>query len=133
MSGDKYKSSLSIVWLFITALLFCGCSSSTVYEVMQPDPAPLTSFISDSKKLEPQKATFPFDRFWYDKDINWGYYKKIKIMPVDTSNILEDSLWQSANAQSLLAGKEVKEIADYMQKKFTEELKAANILYWFDI
>jgi hypothetical protein len=123
MSWNEYKNSLLIAFLFAASLLIYGCGS--MYEVMQADPAPVTTFIPEPKKLEAKAAIFPFDRFWYDKDINWGHYKKIKVMPVDTSHILEDSLWQSMSSQYIFADKEVKEIADYMQKKFIEELKAA--------
>ena len=120
---NRYGNILLLICVLAVAVVFCGCSS--MYDLMQADPAPVTKFTPSPEKLETKPATFPFDRFWYEKDVDWNRYNKIKILPVDTSNLLEDSLWQSLNSDYLFADKEVKKIAEYMRKKFIEELKAA--------
>lgn len=123
MAGNRYKNILLTLCVLTGAIVFYGCSS--MYEFMQADPAPVTKFTPAPEKLETKAATFPFDRFWYEKGIDWNRYKKIKVLPVDTANLLEDSLWQSMNSEYIFADKEVKELAEYMRKKFIEELKAA--------
>lgn len=99
-----------------------GCETS--YEVMNASPAPLSPFLPDSKKLVEQKASFPFNRLWYEKDIDWNRFKKIKIVPVDTAHIMEGSWWQNVNEAKISdMKKDIANTAEYMRNAFITAIK----------
>ncbi|MBI5394457.1 MAG: DUF3313 family protein [Verrucomicrobia bacterium] len=104
-----------------TVLLGAGCESA--YNMAKARPAQVSEFISNPDLLRPQRATFPFDRFWFDKDNNWTRYKKIKVEPVSTAHLLSDDWWAQVNEQKVLAmKKEIPGVATYMRDAFIRSL-----------
>jgi hypothetical protein len=91
---------------------------------MSADPIPPTAFIQNPSLLRDQKASFPFNRMWYDKDVDWLRITKLKFAQVDTSHMLEDSWWQSVNETNAVKMKEdVPMLANYMRDEFILQMR----------
>ncbi len=115
------KCSLLLLTVLMALWLHTGCESA--YNAAKAKPAAVTSFITNADILRPQRATFPFDRFWFDKDHNWTRYKRIKIEPVNTTHLLSDDWWAQVNEQKVFAmKKDVAGVATYMRDAFVRAL-----------
>lgn len=107
---------------FLAAIsLLCGCESA--YEAMKADPAPLTPFLPSHSLLQPQRADFPFDRFWYSKTCDWKKFKKIKVAHVDISHMLKNDWWQSVStAKAVDMKSQAESIGEYMRNAFIRQI-----------
>ena len=126
MIGKKSLYFLYRIFGIITPafLLIFSFGCETSYEVMSSSPAKLTPFLPDSNRLVAQKASFPFNRLWYDKKLDWERFKKIKIVPVDTSHIMEGTWWQKVNEAKLAdMKKDIAYMAKYMKDAFVNAIK----------
>lgn len=109
----------SVVLTGILSVLFFMPGCETAYDVTNADPVPVTSFLPSHQLLKIQKASFPFRRFWYNKNIDWNRFTKIKIEPVDISHMLADTWWQQVNPGKIGSMKEdAVQIAAYMRNEF---------------
>jgi hypothetical protein len=110
--------------IIVTCLLISLTGCRSTYALMKADPAPVTNFMPERAKLNLMSATFPFWRFWMKEDIDWKQYTEIMVDKVNTDHMLDDSWWDKVNtAQATEMKKDIKTIADYMQKTFTNALK----------
>ncbi|OGV52018.1 MAG: hypothetical protein A2017_05605 [Lentisphaerae bacterium GWF2_44_16] len=115
----RLSGSIALAFFFIFP---SACETS--YEVMSSAPAKITPFLPDSKRLVDQKASFPFNRLWYEKKLDWERFKKIKIMPVDTTHIMDGNWWQKVNEAKLAdMKKDIAYMAKYMRDAFVSALQ----------
>lgn len=114
----------SAVLMGIVSVLFLTAGCETAYDVTNADPVPVTSFLPDHQLLKEQKPSFPFRRFWYDKNIDWTRFTKIKIEPVNISYMLSDTWWQQVNPGKIGSMKEdAAQIATYMRNEFISAIQ----------
>lgn len=104
------------------AFLLFGCESA--YELFEADPVPLTNFLPNHKLLQRQKASFPFNRMWYKKDMDWQRFSKLKFDQVDISHMLEDDWWQKVSeAKASGMRGEAKVLGDKMRQDFIRAIQ----------
>ena len=107
---------------FIAAIFACSCESA--YETMRADPLPPTAFLPHPELLEPQKASFPFNRMWYDKGVDWNRFTKLKFAMIDTNHMLSDNWWEKVSeANATKMREDVPELASYMRSAFIKRIK----------
>ena len=88
------KRAIALASVLVAVFLF-GCESA--FELFEADPAPVTNFLPNHKLLQRQKASFPFNRMWYKKGMDWQRFTKLKFDQVDISHMLEDDWWQKVS------------------------------------
>ena len=115
-----------IVTTLSAALLLCACESAYegAYEVMKADPLPPTSFLPDHQLLIDQNASFPFNRMWYDKDMDWKRITKMKFTAVDVSHMLSENWWDKISEANVAKMKnDVPELAEYTRNSFIRNIR----------
>ncbi|OGV34179.1 MAG: hypothetical protein A2020_16245 [Lentisphaerae bacterium GWF2_45_14] len=112
-----------ILWgLLVVMFVLTGCESA--YDVMDSDPAPVTSFLPNHQLLRAQKASFPFHRFWYDRNVDWNRFTKVKVEPVDISYMLANTWWQQINPGKIGSMRnDAVQIASFMQNAFVNAVQ----------
>lgn len=116
---------MNFLLLSAGAILFIFCGGcKTAYSVMRAEPAPLTDFLPDNKKLKDQEADFPFRKIWIDDSVDWKKYKKIIVAPVYTEYLLKQDWWSGVNEEKIAsdAKKDCCFIAKYMENSFRDSI-----------
>ncbi len=111
------------VTLALCALLFLpGCWTKTANEIMTPDPAPASGFISTPGVMKDTHG-LAFSRAWSRPGVWFSDYQTIQIAPVDVTHLIEMSDWQKASLQRSDIEPEAQKLGVEMQKKFEDALR----------
>jgi hypothetical protein len=68
-------------------LLLGACAKST---------APDSGFLTEAEKMVPEER-LPFDRVWYDREIDFRKYTEVMVLPVNTEFLMEMSWWKDVS------------------------------------
>jgi hypothetical protein len=62
----------------------------------QTAPAPDSGFLEDSEKMVKEER-LPFDRVWYDREVEFQSYTEIMVLPVNTEHLMAMSWWKETS------------------------------------
>ena len=87
--------------IIVLATMLVGCKAS---------PAPNVGFADP--KLLMHDPTVPFDKFWREPDVNWKWYDKLYVAPVDTDYLLKTTAWQKGQPKEQIE-QDVTKLSDH--------------------
>ena len=83
----------------VLALSLGACASiqRAEWQVLAADPAPDAGFLPKPERMTPNPDRTAFDRMWVSHARDWNRFTKLYVAPVDTSHVVDDSLWDKLN------------------------------------
>lgn len=85
-------------------------------------PAPDSGFLEEPEKMVEDEA-FPFQRVWYDRDVDFRKYTEIMVAPVSKEHLMEMAWWKEVSFPGdRRAG--ARELALYLQRRVSEAFDA---------
>jgi hypothetical protein len=101
--------SVRAPWVFGLAMglvLVLGCRGG---------PAPDSGFLEEPERMS-HVERLPFQRVWYDPEVEWGRYTEVMIAPVNTEHLMEMPWWQEATFPGDRR-KDARELGLYLQSR----------------
>lgn len=111
MQSLFFKTSALII-LFATVSM-AACSNK--------GQVPNTGYLEDPGRMTASKR-YPFNRQWYDSNVNWAAFDKVYIPPVDIKHLKHLSWWQKASLDSDL-NRSAEELARYTRVQFQDAFR----------
>jgi hypothetical protein len=94
---------------FVAGCLLMGCETA---------PAPDSGFLDNTQQMK-KSERYPFNRVWFDQQMNREQYTELLVRPVNMKYVMAQNIWEQANATTAMdINKAFKEIADYTQQTF---------------
>ncbi len=82
------------------SLAACATVRRAEERVIGADAAPSAGFATPHEMLTPPPhALAPFDRVWVSRASDWRKLPKLYVAPVDTTHVLDGSLWDALNVR----------------------------------
>ena len=107
------SAQMALSALLAGILCVAGCKATA---------APDSAYLQDPGAMK-KVARSPFNRSWFDRQIDPDSYTELLVRPVNIQYVQAQNIWEGSNVRSVSAfHKDFQDIADYTQKAF---IKAA--------
>ena len=105
------------------SLIGCATESSLAAKVIGASPAPDSGFLDTPERMAPHRARDPFDRSWVSENLDWASYDQLYVAPVDTTHVLEQSLWDKVNVRQYAVEDDVRELGSELRKRIVDAFR----------
>jgi len=89
--------------------------------MMKAKPAHDSGFLTDSARMAENRDRAPFHRTWVDPDFAAANYHSIRVAPVNTEFVLEQSTWAKSNPRNIVIEDDLKRIAGEFRQTVIEK------------
>jgi hypothetical protein len=107
-------------WLALTG---CATENQLAAKVIGASPAPDAGFLDSPEMMTPHPARDPFDRTWVSENLDWANYDQLYVAPVDTTHVLEQSLWDKVNVRQHAVQDDIQELGVEFRKRIVEAFR----------
>jgi len=102
-------------WIGVAAavlwLAACATTEKVEEKVLKASPAADSGFLENPERMETHRERAPFDRYWLAPTFDWRHYSKLYVAAVDTTHVLQMTLWQKLNVRTIDVKKDIADLA----------------------